>query len=75
MSQDFENTIHMSIKTYKRNISEVTCDHAFLNYSIQMGYSIDVGKLIFSFFIYVIIPLLLDWGTLHLFMLYVLKLV
>ncbi|KAH0459556.1 hypothetical protein IEQ34_012370 [Dendrobium chrysotoxum] len=37
-----------------RNISEVTCDHALLNYSIQMVYSIDVGKLIFSFLMYVI---------------------
>ncbi|KAH0462873.1 hypothetical protein IEQ34_007455 [Dendrobium chrysotoxum] len=32
-----------------QNIGEVTCDHALLNYSIQMGYSIDVGKL--NFFI------------------------
>ncbi|KAH0463176.1 hypothetical protein IEQ34_007758 [Dendrobium chrysotoxum] len=36
-----------------KNISEVTKDKALLNYAIQKGYTIDVGKLILSSILYI----------------------
>ncbi|PKU83004.1 hypothetical protein MA16_Dca009476 [Dendrobium catenatum] len=53
-SLSFHTSVKGSLLGVRKNIREVTKDHDVLNYDIQVGYTLDVGKIIHSSSTYII---------------------